>query len=81
MDMTLGYAMDEDWGQHLDIELYSDIQAELEDIKFCVVDTWMGDEPLAGGYGRSIKRWRRDPVNLTIAPISVWSMPLIRWGS
>lgn len=66
MDMTLGYAMDEDWGQHLDIELYSDIQAELEDIKFGVVDTWMGDEPLAGGYGRSIKRWRRDPVNLAI---------------
>jgi len=66
MDMTLGYAMDEDWGQHLDIELYSDIQTELEDIKFGVVDTWMGDEPLAGGYGRSIKRWRRDPVNLAI---------------
>ncbi len=66
MDMTLGYAMDEDWGQHLDIELYSDIQAELEDIKFSVVDTWMEDEPLAGGYGRSIKRWRRDPANLAI---------------
>lgn len=66
MDMTLGYAMDQHWGQHFDIELYNDIQAELEDIKFGVVDTWMEGEPLAGGYGRSIKRWRRDPANLAI---------------
>lgn len=66
MDMTLGYAMDQEWGQHLDIELFDDIQSELEDIKLGVVETWMGDEQLAGGYGRSIKRWQRNPANLAI---------------
>ncbi|KAB5451613.1 tyrosine-type recombinase/integrase [Pseudomonas aeruginosa] len=66
MDMTLSYAMDRDWGQHLDIDLYDDIQAELSGIKFGVVATWTGDEPLAGGYGRSITRWQRDPANLAI---------------
>jgi hypothetical protein len=66
LDMSLGYAMDESWGQHLDTELFMDIQAELEDIKLGVVDTWLGDEPLAGGYGRSIKQWQREPHNLLI---------------
>ncbi|MNZ83562.1 hypothetical protein D3C78_1022930 [compost metagenome] len=66
MDMTLGYAMDEGWGQHFDIELYADIQAELEDIKLGVVETWLGDESLSGGYGRALKRWQREPENLLI---------------
>lgn len=66
MDMTLNYAMDESWGQHLDLELYSEIQDELEDIKLGVVDGWMGDESLAGGYGRAIKGWKREPENLLI---------------
>jgi hypothetical protein len=66
MDMTLGYAMDESWGQHLDLELYSEIQDELEDIKLGVVDGWMGDESLAGGYGGAIKGWKREPENLLI---------------
>lgn len=66
MDMTLGYAMDDGWGSHLDLELYDDIQAELEDIKLGTVDSWLGDERLAGGYGRSIKRWQRDPANLAL---------------
>lgn len=66
MDMTLSYAMDETWGQHLDLDLYMDIQDELEDIKIGVVDSWLGDAPLAGGYGESIKRWQRDPQNLLI---------------
>lgn len=66
LDMTLGYAMDDSWGQHLDLELYDDIQAELEDIKLGVVDNWLGDAPLAGGYGRSIKQWQREPQNLLI---------------
>ena len=66
LDMTLEYAMDESWGQHLDLELYSEIQDELEDIKLGVVDNWMGDESLAGGYGRSIKGWKREPENLLI---------------
>lgn len=66
LDMTLGYAMDDSWGQHLDLDLYMEIQGELEDIKLGVVDNWMGDESLAGGYGRSIKGWQRDPQNLLI---------------
>ncbi|MNJ33866.1 hypothetical protein D3C77_285560 [compost metagenome] len=66
MDMTLGYAMDDGWGNHLDLELYDDIQTELEDIKFGTVDNWLSDDPLAGGYGRSIKRWQRDPANLAL---------------
>lgn len=66
LDMTLGYAMDDSWGQHLDLELYADIQGELEDIKLGVVDNWLGDEPLAGGYGNALKQWQREPQNLLI---------------
>ncbi|MNF54138.1 hypothetical protein D3C84_355570 [compost metagenome] len=66
LDMTLGYAMDDGWGQHLDLDLYMEIQGELEDIKLGVVDNWMGDESLAGGYGRAIKGWQREPENLLI---------------
>jgi hypothetical protein len=66
MDMTLGYAIDDDWGGHLDLELCNDIQAELEDIKFATVDRWIRDDRLAGGYGQSIKGWQRDPVNLAL---------------
>ena len=66
MDMTLGYAMDDGWGSHLDLELYDDIQAELDDIKIGTVETWLSNDQLAGGYGRSIKRWQRDPTNLAL---------------
>jgi integrase len=66
LDMTLGYAMDDSWGQHLDLELYTEIQDELEDIKLGIVDGWMGDESLAGGYGRAIRGWKREPENLLI---------------
>lgn len=66
LDMTLGYAMDDSWGQHFDLELYADIQAELEDIKLGVVETWLGDEALAGGYGHALKQWQREPQNLLI---------------
>ncbi|MBH3433884.1 integrase [Pseudomonas citronellolis] len=66
LDMTLGYAMDDSWGQHFDLELYDDIQAELDDIKLGVVDDWLGDAPLAGGYGRALKQWQREPKNLLI---------------
>ncbi|UVK97643.1 hypothetical protein [Pseudomonas sp. B21-048] len=64
--MTLGYAMDASWGQHLDLELYMEIQGELEDIKLGVVDNWMDYESLAGGYERAIKGWQRKPENLLI---------------
>lgn len=66
LDMTLGYAMDDKWGQHLDLELYMEIQGELEDIKLGAVENWIGDETLAGGYGRAIKGWQREPQNLLI---------------
>lgn len=66
LDMTLGYAMDDNWGQHLELELYGDIHRELEDIKLGVVDNWLGDIPLAGGYGRALKHWQREPQNLLI---------------
>ncbi len=36
------------------------------DIKLGVVDSWLSDAPLAGGYGRSIKQWHREPKNLLI---------------
>ncbi|HCI1891379.1 TPA: tyrosine-type recombinase/integrase [Pseudomonas aeruginosa] len=66
LDMTLSYAIDDSWFQHLDLELYTDIQLELEDIKLSVVDNWLSDTHLAGGYGRSIKQWQREPKNLLI---------------
>lgn len=66
LDMTLGYAMDESWGQHLDLDLYAEIQDELEDIKLGIVDGWISDESLAGGYGRAIKGWQRESENLLI---------------
>jgi integrase len=66
LDMTLSYAMDDTWGQHLDLELYDDIQGEVEDIKLGVVDKWLGDAPLAGGYGNALKKWQREPQNLLI---------------
>lgn len=66
LDMTLGYAMDDRWGQHLDLDLYIDIQDELDDIKLGVVDNWFSEASLAGGYGRSLKQWQREPQNLLI---------------
>lgn len=66
LDMTLGYAMGDSWGQHVDTELFMDIQAELDDIKFSVAEGWVGNAPLAGGYGRALEQWRRDPQNLLI---------------
>jgi len=66
LDMTLGYAIDDSWGQHLDLDLYAEIQGELEDIKLVIVDNWLGDDSLAGGYGRAFKQWQREPQNLLI---------------
>ncbi|EPJ5339930.1 integrase [Pseudomonas aeruginosa] len=66
LDMTLGYSMDDSWGQHLDLELYTDIQTELDGIKLGVVNDWFGKTRLAGGYGRTLKQWQREPQNLLI---------------
>lgn len=62
LDMTLGYALNESQ----EMELYAEIQAELDDIKTGVVDSWLqADTPLAGGYGRSIVAWRgSNPITL-----------------
>lgn len=55
MDMTLGYALN--GSQEMD--LFYEIQDELDDIKEGVVEQWLkSDEPLAGGYGRGIMAWR-----------------------
>lgn len=66
LDMTLHYAMDDEWGGHFDLELYDEIQEEYENIKLDTVNGWFVDESLAGRYGRSIKHWQRDPKNLAI---------------
>jgi integrase len=66
MDMSLSYAMDESWGGHLDLDLYEDILAELKDIKIDAVRSWLSDDSLAGGNGRSLKKWQRDASNLAI---------------
>lgn len=66
MDMALGYAMDESWGGHLDLDLYNDIHVEYDDIKLGTVDGWLSNDLLAGGYGHSLKKWQRDPMNLAI---------------
>lgn len=68
LDMTLGYAMDDSWGQHLDLELYEDIKDELIDLKTSSVDEWLESDTLSGGFGRSLKRWQRQPQNLLIFP-------------
>jgi integrase len=62
LDMTLGYALNESQ----EMELYTEIQAELDDIKTGVVDSWLrAGAPLTGGYGRNIVTWRSsNPVTL-----------------
>ncbi|WP_411960392.1 integrase [Pseudomonas mandelii] len=66
MDMTLHYAMDDEWGSHLDLELYDEIQAEYENIKLDTVNGWFIDDSLSGRYGLSIKQWQREPRNLAM---------------
>jgi hypothetical protein len=60
--MSLGYAIDDCSGQHLDLEQYIDIQGEVEDIKLGVVDKWLSDE----AFGNTLKKWQREPQNLLI---------------
>ncbi|MGO0110839.1 integrase [Pseudomonas putida] len=66
LDVTLGYAMDDTWGEHFDLELYDEILNELSTIKVDTVGNWMESDLLAGGYGRALKKWQRDPQNLLI---------------
>jgi hypothetical protein len=63
MDMTLGYALNE--SQEMD--LYLEIQAELDEIKESVVAAWLKSaEPLAGGYGANIVNWRERTMPITL---------------
>ncbi|WP_065426115.1 hypothetical protein [Pseudomonas putida] len=66
MDMTLLYAMDDTWGQHFDLDLLFEVESEEQLIKEGVVSQWFDEKNLGGGYGRSLKGWQRDPLNLAI---------------
>lgn len=66
MDMTLRYAMDDSWGDHFDLDLIFEVESEEALIKEEIVSRWTGEDPLSGGYGRSLKSWQRDPLNLAI---------------
>jgi integrase len=55
MDMTLGYALNDSQ----ELALFCEIYDELDDIKVNVVESWLQpDQPLAGGYGARLARWR-----------------------
>jgi integrase len=63
LDMTLGYAMNESQ----EMELYLEIQEELEEVKQSVVATWLNkSEQLAGGYGGNIANWRAGDKPITL---------------
>ncbi|RMP19873.1 Site-specific recombinase, phage integrase family [Pseudomonas coronafaciens pv. atropurpurea] len=66
MNMTLGYAMDHEWGQHFDLDLFDEIESELGNIKTETVNHWLESDSLSGGYGHALRRWKRDPDNLTL---------------
>lgn len=55
MDMTLTYALNESQ----DLDLYLEIEDELDDLKVAVVEEWLHDDvPLAGGLGNNVVEWR-----------------------
>lgn len=66
MDMTLGYALDNDWGVHLDSDLYEEIDIELNELKRNICSSWFAKSGLAGGLGSTLTKWKRDPENLAI---------------
>ncbi|MEK2612299.1 integrase [Pseudomonas shirazensis] len=66
MDMTLPYAMDDDWGGHLDTELLAEIDSELMNTKINTIDKWLAQPSLSGGCGLSLKVWQRNPNHLTL---------------
>lgn len=63
-DMTNdGYALNESQ----EIELYADIQDELDDIKMGLAEQWLNPaEPLAGGYGTNLVAWRCRDENIVL---------------
>ncbi|EKU81675.1 hypothetical protein [Massilia timonae] len=63
IDMTLGYALNESQ----EIALYAEIQQEISDIKEQTVQNWLDpDQPLAGGYGTNLAKWRTRGENITL---------------
>lgn len=62
LDMTLGYALNESQ----EMELYGEIQSELDNIKTGVVESWLNRSArLAGGYGANVVAWRdSNPVTI-----------------
>jgi len=62
MDMTLGYALNDD----IEMELYLEIGAEYDGFKEAAVEHWLTHStPLSGGYGRNLVAWRGDqPISL-----------------
>jgi len=63
-DMTNdGYALNESQ----EMELYAEIQDELDAIKLGVVEQWLNPaEPLAGGYGKNLVAWRSRGENIVL---------------
>lgn len=63
MDMTLGYALNEDQ----EMALFLEIQDELEDMKEATVSEWLSPAtPLAGGYGSNLVKWRSQNENVVM---------------
>lgn len=63
-DMTNdGYALNESQ----EMELYAEIQEELDTIKLGLAEQWLcPSEPLAGGYGKNLMDWRTRQENIVI---------------
>lgn len=63
MDMTLGYALNEDQ----EMALFLEIQDELEDLKEHVAADWLSPTArLAGGYGANLVNWRSREENIVM---------------
>ena len=63
LDMTLGYALNEDQ----EMALYLEIQDELDDLKEHVTANWLSPTArLAGGYGANLVNWRSREENIVM---------------
>lgn len=62
MDVTLGYAIRES----KELTIYLEVEEALDEIKAEVVGNWLSpEEPLGGGYGRSLMQWRAgEPISI-----------------
>ncbi|CAK0387507.1 phage integrase [Burkholderia pseudomallei] len=63
MDMTLGYALNDDQ----EMALFLEIQDELDDLKENVAADWLSPSArLAGGYGTNLVNWRSREENIVM---------------